>query len=213
MATKDFYSILGIPRSASGSSIRAAFHALAKKLHPDHAGPQSARAFRDVLEAYEVLSDPARRREYNATLVSDRRAQSLGRPAGFARERMFREPEPAVPFLEEVLALLAGSFGVGLPGSYPRTLDLAVVLTPQEALRGTVLPIEVPVRRACPWCGGSGRDWQLPCPSCDRGWCWQRETMGIPIPAGVRAGRVLDVSLRQPGIRDLCLRIHVRVEG
>jgi len=68
MKRKTYYVILGVSNTESPRGIRAAYRDLAKRLHPDVAGEQSTRAFQEVTEAYDVLSDPARRRDYNNKL-------------------------------------------------------------------------------------------------------------------------------------------------
>ena len=62
----DYYETLGVSRDASHSEIKSAFRRLARELHPDvSAEPEADRRFRAVAEAYEVLSDPERRRAYD----------------------------------------------------------------------------------------------------------------------------------------------------
>jgi preprotein translocase subunit Sec63 len=66
--THDHYTDLGLPTSATAEDIRAAFRSLAKKHHPDRQGPQydgDASEFRKVREAYEILSDPKKKAEYD----------------------------------------------------------------------------------------------------------------------------------------------------
>ena len=68
MATteRDYYEVLGVQRGASGAQIKRAFRALARELHPDVSRePEAERRFREVAEAYEVLSDPERRATYD----------------------------------------------------------------------------------------------------------------------------------------------------
>jgi DnaJ-class molecular chaperone len=62
MDGRTYYMILGVPRTESPGGIRSAYRDLARKLHPDVAGEQATRAFQEVTEAYDVLSDPRRRR-------------------------------------------------------------------------------------------------------------------------------------------------------
>jgi hypothetical protein len=96
MAKKDYYVILGVPRSESSVGIHEAFRKLAKKYHPDLGGPETAETFREIAHAYEILSDPEQRRTYDQTL---RREEGSFRPE--PRGQMGRpqryKPEPLVP--------------------------------------------------------------------------------------------------------------------
>jgi len=126
MDGRTYYMILGVPRTASPAGIRSAYRDLARKLHPDVAGEQATPAFQEVSEAYDVLSDPQRRRAYNDEL---RRAESddavpvrVGSPA----------PPPYAP---------VSSF---TPVEDFEYLNIEIVLTPAEARRGGVLSIGLP---------------------------------------------------------------------
>lgn len=66
LAKKDYYDILGLPKDATERQIKKAFHKLAMKYHPDkNKSPDAEVRFREIAEAYETLSDEARRREYD----------------------------------------------------------------------------------------------------------------------------------------------------
>jgi curved DNA-binding protein CbpA len=79
------YLVLGVPHTESTDGIHKAYRRLAKECHPDHAGGQGAEKFHAIQEAYEVLSDVGRRKEYDEQLRAGRRvlrqeAEPLIRP-------------------------------------------------------------------------------------------------------------------------------------
>ena len=65
---RDYYEVLGVPRDADESTIKKSFRRLARELHPDVNAhdPEAEEKFKEAAEAYEVLSDPDRRRTYDA---------------------------------------------------------------------------------------------------------------------------------------------------
>lgn len=66
-ASEDFYQILGVPRTASAADIQRAYRQLARQYHPDvNADPAAENRFKEIGEAYEVLSDPDKRRRYDS---------------------------------------------------------------------------------------------------------------------------------------------------
>ncbi|MCX8062059.1 MAG: DnaJ domain-containing protein, partial [Anaerolineales bacterium] len=66
MAQRDYYEILGVPRNASAEDLKAAFRRLARQYHPDvNKSPDAEEKFKEINEAYAVLSDPERRAAYD----------------------------------------------------------------------------------------------------------------------------------------------------
>ena len=80
--TKNLYKLLGLPKEASQEEIRQAHRKLVRKYHPDtnSEDPQAEERFKEVQQAYEVLSDPQKRREY------DQRLQAYSRKGGTSRD-------------------------------------------------------------------------------------------------------------------------------
>jgi DnaJ-class molecular chaperone len=198
MERKTYYMILGVSSTESDKGIRAAYRDLAKRLHPDVAGEQATRSFQEVSEAYGVLSDPQRRREYNHKLD---RAED----GGIVTVRR----SPPEPLVHEPVNILRNPKAEHLEG-----LNFEVLLTPEEASRGCVVPIGVPVFSRCPQCQGSGRDWAFPCANCQQqGIIENEQRLKIRIPPMAPSGSIYEISLRGLGIHNFCLRLHVFVEA
>ena len=88
---KDYYLILGVPLDAAPEEIRSAFRKLALQYHPDQLREAEAARFREISEAYEVLSDPVRRARYDRGL-----RRSPARPIGADTRAPAAEPEPLI---------------------------------------------------------------------------------------------------------------------
>jgi DnaJ-class molecular chaperone len=226
MGKKDYYIILGVSRTETDQNIRRAFRRLAKTHHPDLAGQERTRRFQDIVEAYEVLSDGERRRQYNESL---RRSEE-----GAAREptgplpEVREEPKPLIsepisllrnfqtvrPSAHQLLERIVRNFtGIGVPkGEQLQGLNLEIVLSPGEARRGGIAEIEVPVFSPCPFCGGSGEEWLFPCSHCrGQGMVEDEETVKIRIPPMVKDGAIFELPLRDLGIHNLYLRLYIRI--
>ena len=84
MEYKDYYKILGVDRNASEKEIKQAYRRLARKYHPDvNKSPGAEERFKEINEAYQVLSDPEKRRKYDQLGDSWYRWQQQGAPGGF----------------------------------------------------------------------------------------------------------------------------------
>lgn len=215
---KDYYLVLGVPRSASSAGIRARYRDLARTLHPDVAGAQSTGVFQEVSEAYSVLADPIARRRHNAELAAVEGRTVVGPGA----EPLAPRGNPAStvgpwstrPSGEALLEHAFQNFtGIGVAASAPPAgLDFEVVLTPAEARRGVEVPIGVPRVRPCAHCGGRGRVWLFPCLACDeQGTIEREEVVRIQIPPLAHPRSLLEVPLHELGIHGRCVRLHVRI--
>jgi curved DNA-binding protein CbpA len=88
----NYYVVLGVARDASYEAIRQAFRALARQYHPDAGTGSSVERFRQVIDAWETLSDPARRRAYDHSLAGSRL-----QPMSRQRVTVRFAPEPLIP--------------------------------------------------------------------------------------------------------------------
>jgi molecular chaperone DnaJ len=164
MATtrRDYYEVLGVERTAGEGEIKKAFRALARSLHPDVSEePDAESRFREVVEAYEVLSKPETRQVY------DRYGHAGLRGGGFT---------PTSFDLGSLTDLFAAFFGDDLFGvsSRPRrargadvAAQIEIELT--EAAGGTTREVPFPVTVPCSACGGSGAEPgtdPVTCPTC-----------------------------------------------
>ena len=164
MATteRDYYEVLGVSRDASDADVKKAFRQLARELHPDVSdAPDAEHRFREVAEAYEVLSDPERRQTY------DRYGHAGLRSGGF---------QPTDFDLGNLSDIFAAFFGDGIFGSTrgPRPTrgpDVAgtIEVTLREVLAGTRASADVRVAAVCERCAGSGAEpgtSPITCPTC-----------------------------------------------
>lgn len=155
----DYYEVLGVQRDASSDEIKKAFRRLARDTHPDaNPGDSAAEArFREVAEAYEVLSDPQRRDRYDRGEV-------------FGGGDLFSQFGGLDDILQQFFGGGFGGFGGRRNG--PRRgpdIGASVTLTLEEAAVGVSREIEFRAPGICDQCGGSGSEpghEPVTCPTC-----------------------------------------------
>src|SRR5262245_32298421 len=224
MLRKSYYLTLGVSRTESVHGIREAFRELAQRYHPDRLGPARLHFFQEILEAYHVLGDPARRSQYDRDLsrIGGTAGPSSVSVSAFAGEqRNLPLPRSILRVLtirnaafEAALARVSGRLTAAKVGSkeYADGLAAGVVLSPDEAARGGVIFLAVPSCSPCGRCGGSGRQELFPCELCDgEGVLEEKEIVRVHIPPGVSDVTLLEVPLRGLGIHNFYLRLHIRV--
>jgi molecular chaperone DnaJ len=97
-------------------------------------------------------------------------------------------------------------------GERLESLNIEVILSPEEAAKGVVVPVAVPVFYNCRQCGGSGRDWLFPCVDCNaQGIIEEEETVRVCIPPMVADRVVIEVPIHGLGIHNFYLRLHIRI--
>jgi DnaJ-class molecular chaperone len=235
---KDYYRILGVARNADDRTIKSAYRKLARKYHPDVARGKDAKTtdrFKEVTEAYEVLSDPEKRRRYD-TLGPDWQRHAEAGPAGGGG---FRVEHGDAGDFSEFFRTIFGDLGASArargrgPG---RGIDLEdvfgdgfgrggarrgadaqaqVEISLEEAFAGARRAFAMESEEPCATCRGAGHVGGTPCATCQgRGWQQTRREVDVRIPAGVRTGqrvRVPGEGGGAPGARgDLYLTVTVR---
>jgi molecular chaperone DnaJ len=154
MTNRDYYEILGIPKNASTDEIKLAFRKLARQYHPDVSKETDAEEkFKEINEAYGVLSDPQKRARYD----------QYGR-AGLGE--MGGMPDYATMDFNDIFEEILGGFGIGFGGSGSRSrrphrgrdLQIRVDLTFDEAVFGVEKIVELTRNETCGTCHGSGAE-------------------------------------------------------
>ncbi|WP_276495822.1 J domain-containing protein [Pontibacter litorisediminis] len=115
MEYKDYYKILGVDKKASQADIKKAYRALAKKLHPDKNkdNPQAEEKFKDVSEAYEVLGDEAKRKQYDQLGANWRQFQQGGFGGGAGGQYHGGQPGGGFRGFQGDFGDMFGSAGAG----------------------------------------------------------------------------------------------------
>ncbi len=156
MAPRDYYEVLGVPRSASTDDIKTSFRKLARQYHPDVSQePQAEERFKEINEAYGVLSDPDKRSAY------DRFGHAGVQGTGGM-------PDYSVDFADIFEGLFGGMGGFGGFGrSTPRSrnaprrgadLQYKLSLTFEQAVFGVEKEVDITRDELCEACGGKGAE-------------------------------------------------------
>jgi molecular chaperone DnaJ len=197
MAKRDFYSLLGVERSASQKDLRNAYRKLARKFHPDvNSGDKQAEArFKEINAAYDVLSDPQKRRKYDKYGDEWEHADQI--------EEMQRQRGGAHPFggggvrfevsdLGDLGSIFGGVFGGRGRQRVPRrgaNVEQAIEVTLEEAFHGTKRTLQLRSQEACATCGGSGELAGAICHVCEgAGATTKPRRLEVSVPAGVDTG-------------------------
>ncbi len=230
---KNYYLILGVEPDSTQDQIKAAYRQQAKDLHPDYYGQDSG-PFKNLQEAYAVLSDPERRRAYDKIASRRPTVTDLRRsPGPEPLNRWQVEPEPLIPdspvdlgdlsltnsfhgfrpSFDELFDRIWQNFSLVRPKVEAlRPLTVEIRITPREALSGGRVTLLVPAQLRCPTCWGRGYIGPFPCWNCNG----ERVIAGeypvtISFPAGLVNNHVVQVPLSRLGINNFYLNVVFRV--
>ncbi|GCE04584.1 DnaJ C-terminal domain-containing protein [Dictyobacter aurantiacus] len=244
MDYKDYYKILGVARGASSDDIKKAFRKLARKYHPDvNPGDKKAEErFKEINEAYEVLSDADKRKRYDTLGPNWQEQFGSGFPGGTRRTYTYGGGGGRNPFdfdgggasgFSDFFEALFGRSGMGgarASGANGMREDLRrragdnieqpVEVTLQEAYMGGSRTFSIQSTEICPTCHGTGEVNNRVCSTCSgQGQVPRNKRIQVKIPAGVDNGSKIRVAGEgQPGIGggprgDLFLVISVKPDS
>lgn len=234
----DPYKVLGVEKKAEASAIKSAYRKLARKYHPD-VNPDDRVAedkFKEISEAYDILSDTAKKEEYD----------NLGREAFYERGfggTGYQSPDFSQGgfSFEDIFGDLFGGgggkstgrgrssysfdrgFGMASPPRKGDHLQRKLTISLKDAAFGTEARLELAVSRTCPQCQGQGilssGGGVRSCPQCS-GRCYIQtpESLKAKIPAGIKEGQ--QVRLRGKGLPgtsggqagDLLIEVNIRLD-
>lgn len=211
-AQRDYYEILGVPRNADEKAVKDTFRRLALQYHPDrNKEPGAEERFKEIAQAYAVLSDPKKRAEYDS--------RGFAAVSGFTPEDLFGGIDFGDVFgglgfdFDLGGGLFDRFFGRRRRAGPPRWANLEVELVVplervlpggEETVRLSRLQTCTACQgsgaergtspRPCPACGGRGRVIDKACPDClGRGEVEREEALTVTVPAGVEEGIVLHI--------------------
>jgi DnaJ-class molecular chaperone len=222
--TRDYYQVLGVSRSASADDIKTAYRKLARKFHPDlNPGDKAAEErFKELQEAYDVLSDPENRKLYDQHGANWKAVKQGGGapPPGWQGRRPSGTGQAGGQaggfdsgdfdfsgfgvgggagggFSSDIFEELFSRSGRGRTRRSARGQDVEAELeiSLEEAHRGVRRTLQMQVAETCPTCNGTGEKDGQACPTCGgAGQVLKPKTIEVNIPAGVRDGSTVRVA-------------------
>ncbi|XP_029949896.1 dnaJ homolog subfamily A member 3, mitochondrial-like isoform X2 [Salarias fasciatus] len=246
---EDFYGVLGVSRTASQKDIKKAYYQLAKKYHPDTNpdDPDAKEKFAKLAEAYEVLSDEVKRKQYDTYGAAgfDPNRAGAGQQQYYRAGTTNIDPEA---LFRKIFGEFSGGMNFGdINSMFEQRPEFVMELTFTEAAKGANKDLSVNLdddcprcggsgsepgtkvslcnfcngtgmesintgpfvmRSACRRCGGKGRLVYTPCIVCrGSGQTKQRQTVTVPVPAGVENGQRVKMSV---GSREIFITFRVQ---
>ena len=209
---RDYYEVLGINKNATDAEIKKAFRTLAKKYHPDvNKEPGAEEKFKEINEAYEVLSDPQKKQQYDQFGFAGMNGQGFGGFDGFSNMGGFDD-------LGDIFSQFMGGSGFGGFGGFggrsrarsgpmkgeSRYLSMSIEFL--DAIHGSKKSIKLTVDKKCESCGGTGAKSASDIVNCSKCNGTGRVTMQTRTPFGTmqRVGSCPDCNGTGKTIKNRC---------
>ena len=220
---KSYYAILGISSSAKADEIKAAYRRLTKEFHPDNYSGRSD-IFQQIQEAYSILSNNQKRRQYDQNLIYARTRAPFRHKFSIDQERhlpekqlndidnisLIRSFQTFTPSFDEIFDWLWNNYSTF---NYPKSgwvqnLTIEVPLSNEQALSGGNVRVMVPVRAICKTCRGYGNVGSYECTHCaGEGAIVGEVPILVSFQPGLKRNQVVMIPLDRYGIRNLHLTV------
>ncbi|XP_034543524.1 dnaJ homolog subfamily A member 3, mitochondrial-like isoform X2 [Notolabrus celidotus] len=246
----DFYQVLGVSRTATQKDIKKSYYQLAKKYHPDTNpdDPEAKEKFAKLAEAYEILSDEVKRKQYDTYGAAGFNPNR----AGQSQQQHYYRAGGANVDPEELFRKIFGEFSGGMGfgdinNMFEQRPEFVMELTFSEAAKGASKDLNINIDDSCPRCdgkgsepgtkvsqcqycngtgmesvntgpfmmrttcrrcGGKGSIITTPCGLCrGSGQMKKRQTVSVPVPAGVENGQTVRMSV---GKKEILITFRVQ---
>ena len=222
---RDLYSLLGLESDASMDLIESAYREFVSKLYPDRL-EHDREIFLRIQKAYSTLTDAGRRKAYDEALRGGEKplnvtpktpVESLapGKTVDLGEVSLTHSFQTIQPSFEQLFDRLWSNFTL-LTRPKAETiegLNVEILLSPEEALRGGQVRVFIPSQFQCPACDGRGGVGPFECWRCDgRGIIVGEYPLLVSFPAGI-SGAVVEIPLDRFGIQNFYLKVYFRVSG
>ncbi|HMA86032.1 MAG TPA: DnaJ domain-containing protein [Desulfosalsimonadaceae bacterium] len=210
LSMKNYYIILGLPKTAGKNRIKQAYREKAKAHHPDKCdSTENKKKFMEAKEAYDTLSDDAKRAEYDRKIKQKGAGRTI--PVDTSRHFGCSGRKPGRSPLQDTTDSMYDWRRRAPKNLQERRLEL--ILSPKEARAGGQFAIAVPIAFPCPYCGHGGLLAQLFCPACGGAGTVQFEhSFILEIPPDIKSGTTFRKLAHDDGHTQTYIHATVLVE-
>jgi molecular chaperone DnaJ len=222
---RDLYSFVGLESDASMDLIESAYRELVSELHPDRL-EHDREIFLRIRKTYSTLTNARRRKAYADALHGGEKPPNLTPKTpveSLAPEKIVDLGEVSLthsfqtiqPSFEQLFDRLWGNFSLLTrpKAETIESLNVEILLSAEEALRGGQVRVFIPSQFKCPACDGRGGVGPFECWRCDgRGIVVGEYPLLVSFPAGI-SGNVVEIPLHRFGIQNFYLKVYFRVRG